>query len=569
MARGVEYEHEKKTPLIPVFVSSTYEDLKEHRRKILDLLLELGLEPHGMEEFGSRNEDPLQTCLDEVSRCKIFICILAMQYGSIEKITGKSFTELEYDEATKIGAHIFSYLIDEEKALVHPKHVDLWRKASSLKKFKQKVKTRTVYFFESDLDLKIRVEKDLRRELFEKKSIDTGIKSVGDDITEHPKEGEIALTASGNGYYNIGEKIHLSGINTDSSEVYLFVTGPSINSDGGMLGNLDVTPTSSQPRTFTRVPVDHDDTWEYEWDTSKVAKHLATGNYAVFAVSQPISKGEIHKAKHSGVEIRLNNPYIIASTNSSAIAQGDDLVIAGIAKGSPSHVYVWIFGDDYRLLWQPVMVAKGGTYQFRLSTKQFTTGQYFVIVQHPMHNPLPSVRAARPGSDEGSVFVASRSHGEQITSIDVSSLRRNDAALAVLNLLSSPEVDDTYTKLTFLVEKPWVNIISVDSERNPNSILVVGRTNLAAGNEMILLVTPAHLKSEPMARLTISGIMSLLGGKAVFEAVRVENGDPFNVWSVELDRSQLPPGEYKFAIIFAATKTHCEKVVRIVSKSQI
>lgn len=567
---GVEEasDGKKNSSSIPVFVSSTYEDLKVYRSEIYALLLELGLEPRGMEAFGSRSEAPLQTCLNEVSRCKIYIGILGMKYGSLEENTKKSFTELEYEQAIENHAYILVYLIDEDNALVHPKHVDTGENASKLEKFKARVKrSHTVYFFKSNLDLKLRIEEDLRRELFDKKSIDTGIESVGDAIAENPIEGEIALTASGNGYYNIGEMILLSGVNTDSSDVYLIVTGPSINSDGGMLGNLDVTPIASQPRTFTRVPVDHDDTWEYEWDTSKVAKHLATGNYVVFAVSQPFSKGEIHKAKYSSVEIRLNNPYIIASTNSSAIAQGDDLVIAGIATGNPSHIYIWIFGDGYRLLWQPVVVGKDGTYQFRLSTKQFTTGQYFVIIQHPMNSSRGSVRATYPGSSEGSAFAASRNHGEQITSIDVSSLRGSDATLAVLNLLSSPEVDDTYTKLTFLVEKPWVNILSVDSESNPNSILVVGQTNLSAANELILLVTPAHFKSEPMTRLAIFGFMSLLSGEETVKAVRVESGDPFNVWSVEIDQSQLPPGEYKFAIIFAATQTYSEKVVRIVSKS--
>lgn len=561
---GIEVvsDGKKNSSSIPVFVSSTYEDLKEYRREIYDLLLELRLEPHGMEAFGSRNEAPLQTCLDEVSRCKIYIGILGMKYGSLEENTQKSFTELEYEQAVESHAYILFYLIDEDNALVHPKYVDTGENASKLKEFKARVKrSHTVYFFKSNLDLKLRIEEDLRRELFDKKSIDTGIESVGDDIAEHPIEGEIALTASGNGYYNIGEKILLSGVNTDSSDVYLIVTGPSINSDGGMLGNLDVTPISSQPRTFTRVPVDHDDTWEYEWDTSKVAKHLATGNYTIFAVSQPFSKGEMHKAKYSSVEIRLNNPYIIASTNSSAIAQGDDLVIAGIATGNPSHVYVWIFGDDYRLLWQPVMVAKDGTYQFRLSTKQFTTGQYFVIVQHPMHNPLPSVRAARPGSDKGPVLVG---RDERVVSIDFSSINGSDAAASVINLLGSHEIDDTYTKLSFLVNKPWINILSVDSESNCNSISVIGHTNLAAGNDLILLVTPANFKSEPMTRLAISGLVSFFGGKnAIFKAVRVESGDPFNVWSVDVDRSQLPPGEYKFAVIFTATETSYEKVVRI------
>lgn len=552
----------KNSPSIPVFVSSTYEDLKECRREIRDILSELGLEPHGMEEFGSRNEAPLQTCLDEVSRCDIFICILAMQYGSIEKSTGKSFTELEYDEATKIGAYILSYLVDEEKARVHPKHVDLWKKASKLKKFKQKVKKRTVYFFESDFDLKIRVEKDLRRLLFDEKGIDTGIKSVGDGIAEHPGEGKIALTASGTGYYNIGDKILLSGINTDSPDVYLFVTGPNLKPDGGMLGNLEIPPISSQPRTFTRVPVDPDGTWMYEWDTSKVAKHLVTGNYALFAVSKPFSKDEMHEAENSRVDIRLNNPYITASLNSGRIAQGNELVIAGTATGNPAQVYLWIFGDDYRLLWQPIDVEKDSTYQFKISTKQFTTGQYFVIVQHPMHNSLGSVRAISQGSNEGSVFVIPRSRDEQMNPIDVSSLSGSGAALAVLNLLCFHEIDDTYAQVTFCVEKPWITILPIEPQRERDSILVSGRTNLAEGSELILFVTRADREFIPWEKHIFRNMMDSIRGNEIIKAMYVEKADPCNEWSTVIDKLQLSPGDYKISVWFVSTGTHAEETMK-------
>ncbi len=561
MGKGDDYEYGKKTLPIPVFVSSTYEDLKEYRREIHDLLLELGLEPCGMERFGSRNEAPLQTCLDEVSRCKIYVGILGMKYGSLEEKTKKSFTELEYERALESRACILFYLINEDNALVHPKHVDKGENASKLEAFKARIKkSHTVYFFESNLDLKMRVESDLRRELFNKEGIDTGIKSIGDDIDEHPKNGEIVLTVSGTGYYNLGDRILLSGTNTDSSVVYLFVTGPNLSSDGGALGNLEITPISSQLKTFTRVPVEHDGTWEYEWDTSKVAKYLGNGIYELFAVSQPFSREEINKAKYSSVEIRLNNPFIIASTNAAIIAQGDELVIAGVANGSPSHVYVWIFGNDYQLLWQSVKVESDGSFRFRQSTKQFTPGQYFVIVQHPMHNSLGSVRAGRPGSDEGIIYVI---RDGQISSSDISSFHGSDAASLVINHLNSKGIADTYSKLTFSVEKPWLNILSIDSKGDQDLISVIGQTNLAAGNELILLVTPGHLKSDPITRLAICGFMNPHRSKETLKVIRVESGDTFNVWFVEVDRSQFYAGEYKFAIIYLPAKTYAEQLVNI------
>ena len=44
-----------------VFISSTFEDLAEHRRAIWDLLEEFDVRIRGMEKFGARKESPLET----------------------------------------------------------------------------------------------------------------------------------------------------------------------------------------------------------------------------------------------------------------------------------------------------------------------------------------------------------------------------------------------------------------------------------------------------------------------------------------------------------------------------
>jgi hypothetical protein len=55
-----------------VFISSTYEDLKEYRKEIWDKLSS-EIEISGMEKFGARPEKPLDVCLEEVARCELFI----------------------------------------------------------------------------------------------------------------------------------------------------------------------------------------------------------------------------------------------------------------------------------------------------------------------------------------------------------------------------------------------------------------------------------------------------------------------------------------------------------------
>lgn len=86
-----------------VFISSTYEDLKQHRAKIWDVLNKFDVNIRGMEQFGARKETPLNTCISEVEQSDIYIGIIAMRLGSIELNTEKSYTQLEYEKALGQG----------------------------------------------------------------------------------------------------------------------------------------------------------------------------------------------------------------------------------------------------------------------------------------------------------------------------------------------------------------------------------------------------------------------------------------------------------------------------------
>ena len=54
----------------------------------------MGFDVHGMENFGTRSESPFQTCLNEVRLCKIFIGVLGMKFGSIDRSNDKSLLKI-------------------------------------------------------------------------------------------------------------------------------------------------------------------------------------------------------------------------------------------------------------------------------------------------------------------------------------------------------------------------------------------------------------------------------------------------------------------------------------------
>ena len=146
---------------LPVFVSSTFEDLRPYREAAQQVLIRLGQIVKGMEFFGSNTQKPLDVCLNSVRQCKIYIAIIGMRYGSIDEKTGKSFTQLEYEEAIKCQIPTLIYIMSDD-CLISPKYIDIDYKATKLVEFKNLLKARhTVSFFNSPEDLSTKLTQDI------------------------------------------------------------------------------------------------------------------------------------------------------------------------------------------------------------------------------------------------------------------------------------------------------------------------------------------------------------------------------------------------------------------------
>lgn len=146
---------------VPVFVSSTYEDLIPYRNEVHRVLIRLEQIIKGMEYFGSNSKKPLEVCLETVRNCKVFVGIIGMRYGSIEETTQKSFTQLEYEEAIKNKIPILIYLIDENHP-ISPKFVDKDERATMLSDFKAIItKNHTISYFTTPEDLGKKLSSDL------------------------------------------------------------------------------------------------------------------------------------------------------------------------------------------------------------------------------------------------------------------------------------------------------------------------------------------------------------------------------------------------------------------------
>jgi hypothetical protein len=78
----------------------------------------------------------------------------------------------------------------------------------------------------------------------------------------------------------------VSGITTIA--VYLFVTGPDLDTRGVTLENLNIPAGRG---LFTTAPVRlSDGSWTYTWDTSVILGTMTPGKYTIYIVSSPVDR---------------------------------------------------------------------------------------------------------------------------------------------------------------------------------------------------------------------------------------------------------------------------------------
>jgi hypothetical protein len=96
-----------------VFLSSTYEDLKNERQEVIQALLELGCMPAGMELFPARDEESWSLITRVIDDSDYYVVIVGGRYGSVDA-SGTGYTEREYDYAMSRRVPVLAFLRDLE-----------------------------------------------------------------------------------------------------------------------------------------------------------------------------------------------------------------------------------------------------------------------------------------------------------------------------------------------------------------------------------------------------------------------------------------------------------------------
>ena len=352
-----------------------------------------------------------------------------------------------------------------------------------------------------------------------------------DEVDVKVEKGTVTVVAAGDQSYFLGQEVRLSGTNSETDNVYLFITGPNLRPEGAPLTN----PRGSVfVQGWTIADVQSDNTWEFKWQTANL--NLDAGTYTIYAVSEPRPKADLAGAQYATVSVIIRKPFVTAQASQSTVAQGDKIFIRGVAEGKPSPgVKIWVMGKNYATD-NSESVNDDGTFEYEISgaiTSGMTSGQYFVVVQHPMYNDLFDIE--RRGDFVAGTYPVRWSNLFKL--FGAGSLQGSDAANALTVELDNAAIDDTYTKLQFLVQVAEIKILPVTQKMVGDKFEIKGTTNLAVDDE--ILVEAYSSAFGPTPKQT-SGEFS--GASGTVKVVKGTEG--FNTWSFPVDTTTFKPDEY-------------------------
>lgn len=143
-----------------VFISSTFTDLIEERKEVIQALLELDCLPAGMEMFPAANEDQWTLIRKVIDQSDFYAVVVGGRYGSMSA-AGISYTEMEYDYAVEQGKTILGFAHANPGSIPADKTELDAAARERLDTFRDKVQTRHVKYYNNAEDLGGKVSRAL------------------------------------------------------------------------------------------------------------------------------------------------------------------------------------------------------------------------------------------------------------------------------------------------------------------------------------------------------------------------------------------------------------------------
>jgi hypothetical protein len=172
-----------------VFISSTFADLEDERKAVMEAILECNCYPAGMEMFPALDMDQFEFIKAIIDKSDYYILIVAGRYGSLapDKI---GYTEKEYKYAIEKGIPVLAF-VKRDIDNIPAKHTDQDRNLKKrLIKFRQEIGIgRLINMWDDRYELKSKISLSLR-EAFESNPrtgwvrANEAIKTKGEDLSK-------------------------------------------------------------------------------------------------------------------------------------------------------------------------------------------------------------------------------------------------------------------------------------------------------------------------------------------------------------------------------------------------
>lgn len=232
------------------------------------------------------------------------------------------------------------------------------------------------------------------------------------------------------------------------------------------------------------------------------------------------------------------------------VVQGDDYALTGVATGDPdTGVAVWIFGKNYYQ--HDTTSVDNNQYSYELTgaeTATMSPGMYSAFIQHPMYNGKFDVYPEYNSPNSGQTSVVSTSGDDSFIVEGSGSLPGPQAAYALKRMIASPNIDDTAVEKNFMIVAPSLSQNEmVVYDGGSDYYVILGSTNLAAGDQLIYEIRPAAFL--PSAKGTVMPENTLTG------KTDIQSTESGNIWIVPVDLSGFAPGDYIFRIEHITTGT--------------
>jgi hypothetical protein len=145
-----------------VFVSSTYEDLREERAAVEKGLLQIDCLPVGMELFPAADAETWDFIKSQIDDSDYYVVVVAGRYGS-HGPDGISFTEMEYDYAIAQNKPSIGFVHGEPGSIIASKSESSAEARAKLKKFVEKVRKKPTRPFRNPHELALEVTTSFNR----------------------------------------------------------------------------------------------------------------------------------------------------------------------------------------------------------------------------------------------------------------------------------------------------------------------------------------------------------------------------------------------------------------------